>query len=131
VANIVDGVVVYEKVIEKHIAMELPFMATENILMACVKARGDRQELHEKIREMSMEAGRRVKEEGKGNELIEMIRANPAFEPIHASLDSILHANNFIGRCPQQVDEFIAEEIDPILNKHKDTLVEMDEKIRV
>ena len=131
VANIVDGVVVYEKVIEKHIAMELPFTATENILMACVKAGGDRQELHEKIREMSMEAGRRVKEEGKGNELIEMIRANPAFESIHASLDSILHANNFIGRCPQQVDEFIADEIDPILNKHKDTIVEMDEKIRV
>lgn len=113
---IMTKIVVNKKVIEKNLAAELPFMATENILMACVKAGGDRQTLHEEIRTLSMEAGRRVKEEGKDNELLIMIKANPAFKAIHESLDTILDPKKFVGRAPEQVTEFVAESVDPILN---------------
>ncbi len=117
--NISENLVVYDKVIAKHIAAELPFMATENIMMECVKAGGNRQELHERIRVHSMEASRNVKVEGKENNLIDLIKADEMFAAVKDSLDGILDAKNFIGRSPEQVDEFISAEIDPILKKHK------------
>ena len=122
--NVADNLVVYEKVIEKHIRAELPFMATENIMMECVKAGGNRQELHERIRVLSMEAGKNVKVEGGENNLIELIKQDEMFSPVWERLDDILDAKNFIGRAPAQTVEFIEEEIDPILNKHLDLLGE-------
>lgn len=116
--NVSENLVVYEKVIAKHIAAELPFMATENIMMECVKAGGNRQELHERIRVLSMEAGRNVKEEGKENNLIELIKADDMFKPVHSKLGEILDAKKFIGRAPSQVVEFIQNEVDPILNEN-------------
>lgn len=115
VRNIISGIVVNRKVIQKNIALELPFMATENILMACVQAGGDRQSLHEEIRTMSMYAGRQVKDEGKENELIDMIREHPAFKAVHPRLNELTDPNMFIGRAPEQVAEFISEEVNPIL----------------
>lgn len=125
--NVTDGLVVYDKVIAKHIAAELPFMATENIMMECVKAGGNRQELHERIRELSMQAAANVKAEGKENNLLDLIRADDAFRAVRDRLDEILDAGKFIGRAPQQVDEFIAHEIDPILQKHSSLLGEKGE----
>ena len=125
--NISENLVVYEKVIAKHIAAELPFMATENIMMECVKAGGNRQELHERIRVHSMEASKNVKAEGKENNLIELIKADNMFAAVKDRLDGILDAKNFIGRSPEQVDEFLSAEIDPILEKHKDLLGESGE----
>ena len=122
--NVAENLVVYEKVIAKHIRAELPFMATENIMMECVKAGGDRQELHERIRVLSMEAGRNVKVEGGENNLLDLIRADETFKPVWDKLDDILDAKKFIGRAPQQTVEFIGAEIDPILQKHADLLGE-------
>lgn len=116
--DVADNLVVYDKVIEKHIRAELPFMATENIMMACVKAGGNRQELHEKIRVLSMEAGKNVKIEGGENNLIDLIKRDDAFKPVWNDLDDILDAKNFIGRAPSQTVEFIENEIQPILNTH-------------
>ena len=125
--NVTDGLVVYDKVIAKHIAAELPFMATENIMMECVKAGGNRQEVHERIRELSMQASANVKAEGKENNLIDLIRADDAFKSVHDRLDEILDAKKFIGRAPQQAEEFISAEIDPILARHADLLGETGE----
>ena len=122
--DVADNLVVYEKVIEKHIRAELPFMATENIMMECVKAGGNRQELHERIRVLSMEAGKTVKVEGRDNNLIDLIKQDEMFRPVWDHLDDILDGKNFIGRAPSQTVEFIEEEIDPILNKHADLLGE-------
>jgi len=120
--NVSENLVVYDKVIAKHIAAELPFMATENIIMECVKAGGDRQDLHEAIRVMSMEAGRNVKENGGDNNLIELIKANPTFKAVNSKLDDILDAKKFIGRAPEQTVEFINNEIMPILEENKGDL---------
>lgn len=120
--NVSENLVVYDKVIAKHIAAELPFMATENIIMECVKAGGDRQDLHERIRVLSMEAGKNVKVNGLDNNLIELIKADKMFAPVHEKLDEILDAKKFIGRAPSQTVEFIANEIDPILNKNRGDL---------
>ncbi len=120
--NVADNLVVYDKVIAKHIAAELPFMATENIIMECVKAGGDRQVLHERIRVLSQEAGRVVKEEGKDNNLLDLIRADDLFKPVHDRLDEIVDATKFIGRAPSQTVEFIETEIKPILEANKDCL---------
>ena len=120
--NVSENLVVYDKVIAKHIAAELPFMATENIMMECVKAGGNRQELHERIRVLSMEAGRNVKERGGDNNLIELIKADGMFAAVKDRLDDILDAGKFIGRAPSQVVEFISAEIDPILEKNKAVL---------
>ena len=120
--NVAENLVVYDKVIAKHIRAELPFMATENIMMECVKAGGDRQELHERIRVLSMEAGRNVKVEGKENNLIDLIKQDELFKPVWVCLDDILDAKNFIGRAPSQTVEFIENEIDPILQKHQNAL---------
>ena len=125
--NIAENLVVYEKVIAKHIAAELPFMATENIMMECVKAGGNRQELHERIRVLSMEAAKNVKAEGKENNLIDLIRADEMFAPVRDRLGEILDAKKFIGRSPEQIEEFLSEEIDPILAAHAAELGESGE----
>lgn len=121
VADIAGGLVVWPKVIERHLRQELPFMATEAIIMACVKAGGDRQDIHEAIRRHSMEASRRVKEEGAENNLLELIRQDPAFAAVHGQLDALLDPVRFIGRCPQQVDAFLRQEIDPLLARWRGT----------
>lgn len=120
--NVVDGLVVYPKVIEQRLMSELPFMATENIMMDAVKAGGDRQELHERIREHSMAAGRVVKVEGKPNDLLERIAADPAFGMSMEQLLSIMKPENFVGRAPQQVEEFLSEVVNPILEANRDEL---------
>ena len=107
--NVVDGLVVYPKVIEKHLMAELPFMATENIMMDAVKAGGDRQELHERIRELSMEAGRNVKEKGLDNNLLELIAADPAFNLSLDELKKTMDPSRYVGRSPKQVEEFLEE----------------------
>ncbi len=114
-ANVSGGLVVYPRVIERHLRQELPFMATENILMDAVKAGGDRQELHERIREKSQEAARRVKVEGEDNDLLERLRQDPAFAVISDRLDGDLDPNAFVGRAPEQVTEFLAGDVAPIL----------------
>ncbi|MCI9290173.1 MAG: adenylosuccinate lyase [Clostridia bacterium] len=120
--NVADGMVVYENTINKHIMAELPFMSTEVILMECVKAGGDRQELHEKIRVHSMEASKMVKQFGKDNDLIERIKKDSAFAAINDKIDNILDPKNFIGRSKEQTIEFIEQEIEPILNENKSCL---------
>jgi len=122
VANVTDGLQVWPQVIRAHVMAELPFMATEKILMACCKKGGDRQALHHAIREHSMDAGRVVKAEGKPNDLLERIRLDPLFSVVHNELDELVDPMLFVGRAPEQVDEFISEEIDPILAKHKELL---------
>lgn len=118
--NIASGLVVYPKVIEAHLMSELPFMATENILMRAVKLGGDRQELHEKIREHSMEAGKKVKLEGKENDLLDRIAADPTFNMSKSDLTQLLNESNFVGRAPEQVTQFIERHIEPILISKKD-----------
>ncbi len=125
--NVTNGLVVYDKIVHQRVMRELPFMATENIMMDAVKKGGDRQELHEKIRKYSMIAGARVKQEGLDNNLCELILADPAFMITREEMDNILRPENFIGRCPQQVDEFIAECVNPILDANKDILNETAE----
>lgn len=120
--NVVDGLVVYPKVIRKHLMSELPFMATENIMMDAVKAGGDRQELHEKIRQLSMQAGKTVKEEGKENNLLELIAADPSFHLSLTDLEASMKPERYIGRAPEQTEEFIRDVITPILEKNKDVL---------
>ncbi|MGN0276368.1 MAG: adenylosuccinate lyase [Hominisplanchenecus sp.] len=120
--NVVDGLVVYPKVIEKHMMAELPFMATENIMMDAVKAGGDRQELHERIRVLSMEAGRTVKEEGKDNNLLELIAADPAFNMSLEELQKTMDPSRYVGRAPRQVEIFLKNVIAPILEENKELL---------
>ncbi len=120
--NVVDGLVVYPKVIRKHLMAELPFMATENIMMDAVKAGGDRQELHEKIRQLSMQAGKTVKEEGKDNNLLELIAADPSFHLSLEDLEASMQPERYVGRAPKQTEEFITEVINPILEKNKEAL---------
>lgn len=120
--NVVDGLVVYPKVIEKRLLAELPFMATENIMMRAVKAGGDRQELHERIRTLSMEAGRNVKELGKENNLLELIAADATFGLSMEELQDTMQPEKYVGRSAAQVVEFIKDDIQPILDKHKEEL---------
>ena len=120
--NVVDGLVVYPKVIEKHMMAELPFMATENIMMDAVKAGGDRQELHERIRELSMEAGRTVKVEGKDNDLLERIAADPAFNLTIEELRKSMEPSRYVGRAKEQTVTFIEKTVQPDLDAHKDML---------
>ena len=120
--NVADGLVVYDKVITKRLMSELPFMATENIMMDAVKAGGDRQELHEKIRELSMEAGKNVKEKGLDNNLLELIANDPAFNMSLEDLQKTMDPSKYVGRSPEQVDEFLTEVINPILEENKEIL---------
>lgn len=127
--NIASGLVVYPKVIEKHVQAELPFMATENILMEAVKAGGDRQELHEKIRVYSMEAAREVKEKGNENDLIERIAKDEAFGLDITKLNQVLDPKNYIGRSKEQVEEFIEFHVKPVLENSEKAASEIDLKV--
>ena len=120
--NVVDGLVVYEKVITKRLMSELPFMATENIMMDAVKAGGNRQELHEKIRTLSMEAGRNVKERGLENNLLELIAADDEFPMTLEELQKTMDPSKYVGRAPSQVVEFMNDVIQPILDENKELL---------
>ena len=120
--NVVDGLVVYPKVIEKRLMSELPFMVTENIMMDAVKAGGDRQELHERIRELSMEAGKNVKEKGLDNNLLELIAADPAFKLSLEDLKAAMEPSRYTGRAKEQVEMFLSEVVNPVLEVNKDLL---------
>ena len=120
--NVVDGLVVYPKVIEKRLMSELPFMATENIMMGAVKKGGNRQEIHERIRQLSMEAGRNVKVEGKENNLLELIAADPVFQMSIDELKETMEPSLYVGRSKEQVDSFLKNHIQPILDANKDLL---------
>ena len=120
--NVVDGLVVYDKVIEKRLMSELPFMATENIMMDAVKMGGDRQELHEKIRELSMQAGARVKKEGKENNLLELIAEDAAFHTNFEKLQETMEPARYVGRAPLQVEKFLEEVVQPILDEDRELL---------
>ncbi len=120
--NVVDGLVVYPKVIEKHLRAELPFMATENIMMDAVKLGGNRQELHERIRELSMEAGRNVKVEGRDNNLLELIAADPSFHMSLEELQQAMDPAKYTGRSVEQVEAFLAKVIHPVLEENKELL---------
>ena len=120
--NVVDGLVVYPKVIEKHMMAELPFMATENIMMDAVKNGGNRQELHERIRELSMEAGRTVKVEGKDNNLLDLIAADPAFNLTIEELNKSMEPSRYVGRAKEQTTAFITKVVQPVLDEHKEML---------
>ena len=120
--NVVDGLVVYDKVIYQRFMKEIPFMATENIMMDAVKRGGNRQELHEKIREHSMAAGAVVKQEGKENDLVDRIANDPAFGMTKEMIEDILEPKNFVGRAPQQTEEFITEVVKPVLDANSDLL---------
>ena len=120
--NVVDGLVVYPKVIEKRLMSELPFMVTENIMMDAVKAGGDRQELHERIRELSMEAGRNVKEKGLDNNLLELIAADPAFNLSLEELQKTMDPAKYVGRAPVQVEAYLNNVVNPMLEANKEIL---------
>ena len=129
--NITAGLVVHEKVIEKHIMEELPFMASENIMMDAVKRGGNRQELHEHIRVHSMEAGRNVKDRGLANNLIDLIAEDPMFGMTREELTAHLEPERYIGRCPEQVTEFLATEIQPVLEQYADALTGGEVELKV
>ncbi len=120
--SVMENPAVYPKVIEKHLNAELPFMATETILMACVKRGGDRQELHEVIRAHAQAAAARVKHDGAENDLLERLAADAAIGMSRAEIDDILDLRLFVGRAPQQVDEFLREEVGPVLDRYRDRL---------
>ena len=125
--NVCDGLVVYEKVIRQRVMNELPFMATENIMMDAVKKGGNRQELHEKLRVHSQAAARVVKEEGGKNDLVERIATDPAFMVTREEIEAILQPEKFIGRSKEQVDEYLTDIIAPLLQENKELLGEKQE----
>lgn len=130
-ANVASGMVVHEKVIARHVAEELPFMATENIMMDAVKRGGDRQMLHEQIRRLSLEAGYQIKELGLPNDLIDRIAAEPMFELTKEELETHLNPVAYIGRCPEQVEEFLGREVKPILERYSVALEQRDSALTV
>ena len=127
--NVTNGLVVYENMINKRIREELPFMATENILMEAVKRGGDRQELHEKIRVYSMEAGRNVKELGKENNLLELLAKDTDFKLSQSEIESLMDPKLYIGRAPMQVEEFIEEEVNPRIKKYDNLDIKVELKV--
>ena len=129
--NVASGLVVHTKVIEKHILEELPFMATENIMMDAVKRGGNRQELHEAIRVHSLEAGHQVKDLGMPNNLIDLIAADPIFGMTKEEITAHLEPSAYIGRCPQQVEEFLSECVAPVLEKYRDLVDGADFDLKV
>ena len=129
--NVASGLVVHPKVIERHVLEELPFMASENIMMDAVVRGGDRQELHERIRVLSQEAGRNVKDLGKSNNLIDLIAADPAFGMTKEELTAHLEPSRYIGRCPEQVEEFLAEEVELVLTKYAGALSAKETELKV
>ena len=128
--NVTDGLKVYPKVIDRHLRAELPFMATENIMMDAVKAGGDRQEMHEKIRTLSMEAGRVVKEEGRDNNLLDLIAEDPSFPQSREELERSMDPAEYVGCAPRQVEKYLEEEVNPVLHAHAQELG-MNAEIRV
>ena len=126
--NVTGGLVVFEKTVRANLMAELPFMATENILMAAVKAGGDRQTLHEVIRQHSQAAAERVKRDGAANDLLDRLKAEPAFAKL--DLNAVLEPSQFVGLAPQQVDTFIAEVVEPIRQRYADVL-EYDSQVNV
>lgn len=130
-ANVADGLVVHECVIEKHVREELPFMASENILMDAVKRGGDRQELHEHIRIHSLEAGMNVKDKGLSNNLLELLAADPAFGMSLEELTAHMEPERYIGRCPEQVTEFLSEEVQPVLTQYAGALSKKSMELKV
>ena len=129
--NVASGLIVHPKVIEKHVLEELPFMASENIMMDAVKKGGNRQELHERIRIHSLEAGKNVKDLGLTNNLIDLIAEDPAFGLTREELTAHLEPSRYIGRCPQQVEEFLAEEVAPVLERYADVLKNKETELKV
>lgn len=129
--NVASGLIVHEKVIEKHIMEELPFMASENIMMDAVKRGGNRQQLHERIRVHSLEAGRNVKEYGLTNNLIDLIAADPLFGMSHEALTTHMEPSRYIGRCPEQVADFLADYVQPVLEAHQDALADQAVELKV
>ena len=129
--NVASGLVVHPKVIEKHVLEELPFMASENIMMDAVKRGGNRQELHERIRVLSQQAGAHVKDEGRPNDLIDLMAADPAFGMTKEELSVHLEPARYIGRCPEQVEEFLAEEVRPVLEKYAAALAGPETELKV
>lgn len=130
-ANVASGLVVHEKVIAKHVQEELPFMATENIMMDAVKRGGDRQALHERIRQLSLEAGHTIKELGLPNDLIDRIAAESMFGLTREDIEAHLVPADYVGRCPQQVDEFLTNEVNPVLNRYSSVLEKKDTELTV
>jgi adenylosuccinate lyase len=130
-SNIINGIVVWPKMIESRINSELPFMATENILMAAVKAGGDRQELHEGIRVHSMEAAKQVKEFGRPNDLLVRIKNDPLFAKVADDLERIMNPVDFIGLAPQQVEAFLRSDVEPVLERYSELLDEFDDEVNV
>ncbi|NJP39989.1 adenylosuccinate lyase [Oscillospiraceae bacterium HV4-5-C5C] len=129
--NIVEGLVVYPEVIRKHLMAELPFMATENILMEAVKRGGDRQALHERIRQHAMDAGRQVKEFGRDNDMLERIKSDPAFGLQGVNLDSLLDPQLYVGRSPGQVSDYLSEVVDPLLKAEQNQIVVTEGELKV
>ena len=129
--NVASGLVVHPKVIEKHVLEELPFMASENIMMDAVVRGGDRQELHERIRVLSQEAGRNVKDLGLSNNLIDLIAADPAFGMTKEELTAHLEPSRYIGRCPEQVEEFLSADVEPVLEKYAGALAGRETELKV
>ena len=129
--NVASGLVVHEKVIEKHIREELPFMATENIMMDAVKKGGDRQAIHERIRQLSLEAGHTVKDLGQPNDLLDRITAEPTFGLSREELETRMDPAAYIGRCPQQVEEFLKNDVQPVLKKYASALDKEDDQLKV
>ena len=129
--NVASGLVVHPKVIRRHVMEELPFMASENIMMDAVKRGGDRQELHERIRVLSQEAGRNVKDLGLSNNLIDLIAADPAFGMTKEELSAHMEPSAYIGRCPQQVEEFLKECVAPVLERYQDALTDKETELKV
>ena len=130
-ANVASGLVVHEKVIERHVMEELPFMASENIMMDAVKRGGNRQDLHERIRVLSQEAGRNVKDRGLPNNLIDLIAEDPMFGMNREELTVHMEPARYIGRCPEQVDEFLAECVNPVLERYASALEGQDTELKV
>ena len=131
-ANVADGLVVHEKVIQKHVLEELPFMASENIMMDAVKKGGNRQDLHERIRVLSQQAGANVKDLGLSNNLIDLIAADPAFSMLsREELTAHLEPARYVGRCPEQVEEFLTEEVEPVLARYPQALASQTAELKV
>lgn len=129
--NISSGMVVYPKVIERRINSELPFMATENIIMAMVEKGASRQEVHEKIRVLSHEAAAVVKEEGGDNDLIERVKNDKFFAPIHTQLETLLNPSTFVGRAPQQVEKFVGKDVKKALQPFEKHINDVNVKLNV
>ena len=130
-ANVASGLVVHPKVIEKHVLEELPFMASENIMMDAVKRGGDRQVLHERIRQLSLEAGHTIKDLGQPNDLVERIAAEPMFGLTREEIEAHLDPSRYIGRCPEQVEEFLARDVKPVLERYAAALERQDTQLTV